>query len=240
MTVLERADTNAHVRFLVVWRSLGILASLTLGTNARAQSAAPAPAPAPAGVPITFRSLDADGALRVEGPGIAPNGGLCPRGCTLMLPPGNYTVHYSLHGKTTPLPVALSRSSDVLVSPPSSAQRITALALIIGGGLAFTAGAATLYVDTYGKNQERQHPDDPQYSYTSPDWLVPVYVVGALGLGVGMLGAVLLFTASPSAEVLPKRLSLEPRLKDAANRSRFLFAPTVTSQGGGLRVGYVF
>ena len=191
-------------------------------------------------MPVTFRSLDADGAMRVEGPGIAPNGGLCPRGCSLTLAPGNYTVHYSLHGKTTPLRVSIPQSSDVVVSPPSSGQRVTAFSLIIVGGLAFTAGVATWYVDTYSKSQEHQHPDDPRYSYTSPDWLIPAYVVGAVGLGVGMLGAVLLFTASPNAEVTPKRAAFVPRRTTASGGSRFLFAPMVTREGGGLRAGFTF
>ncbi|HEX5101590.1 MAG TPA: hypothetical protein VFV94_18895 [Polyangiaceae bacterium] len=197
-------------------------------------------ATAPAGASVTFRSLDADGGMRVEGPGIAPNGGVCPRGCSLTLAPGNYTVHYSLHGKTTPLHVTISQSSDVVVSPPSSGQRVTAFSLIIVGGLAFTAGVATWYVDATAKRQERLHPDDPSYDYSSPDWLIPAYVVGAAGLGVGMLGAVLLFTASPSAEVTPKRAAVVPRSTTASNGSRFLFAPMVTREGGGLRAGFTF
>jgi len=247
----------------VVWRSVGIVASLTLAANAHAQSSEPAPtappasetpppaptappsapvapAPASAGVPIVFRSLDADGSLRVQGPGIGTTGGLCPHGCTLTLAPGSYTVYYSIHGKTTPLPLALSQSSEVVVSPPSSGQRAVAFSLIVVGGLAFTVGVGAWYYDANSRTLERRHPDDPAYNYNSPDWLIPAYIVGGVGLGVGTLGAVLLLTASPSAEVHPLRAAVKPRSTTASLRSRFSFAPIATPQGGGLRVGWAF
>jgi hypothetical protein len=209
---------------------------------------APAPdvaatAPPPAGplVPVRFRTDVKDGALRVQGPGIAPSGGDCAAACTMSVAPGQYTLYLSAGGSVKSFDVYVRGPSDVVVSGPNGFHKGLALALLIGGGTVFTAGGIVLYTDLKLRADDERYGDvDPRYRYRSPDWVVPVEIAGAVGGVVTVVGVVLYLTARTSVEVLPRQAAADRRGQRAAARPRFTFVPTLDAHGGSVSAGFTF
>lgn len=134
--------------------------------------------------------------------------------------------------KTSTLNVDVRGPSEVVVSPGSPFVRGLGLAFIIVGGTFALGGLTTFYFDQNLKLQEKRHPDDPYYAYSSPDWVVPVEILGAIGLAVAIPGVVMFVTTGPSAQVLPARTASSP--------ARFALTPSFGANGGGLRARWAF
>jgi hypothetical protein len=206
-----------------------------------APAAAAAPTPSVATVPVTFRTTIEDGELRIQGPGIEPGGGACGSSCTLNVTPGGYTVMVGSGGSIQSFNVYVRERSEVVVSPPNGFHRGLGLALLVGGGVVFSAGALVLYADLKSRADDERYGDvDSRYRYRSPDWVLPVVIAGGIGAGVTAVGIVLFLTARTSADVLPQRAQAERRRRAASRGSSLSLVPELGPTGGSLRVDWSF
>jgi len=217
---------------MVRWVWVVALGTLLIGVNARAQALGAEKQP------VVFRS--ADGAyLRIQGEGIEKGAGLCFRSCTFQLAPGTYTVSFPSGGSMTSKPFMVNGRDEVVVSAGSGIQRGIGLALIIGGGTVFGAGAIVAYTDVELRLRDANLCDvDPQDCYTSPGWVIPAEIAGGVGLGVALTGVVVFLTAQPSVHVSELR-------EDASSGSsrlfsRLHFTPELSARRSGVRLDWSF
>lgn len=206
--------------------------------------AAPARAetqPTPATVTVRFHMEGGDTALSVPGAATDSTVGACHGTCTLELTPGKHRLYLSSGGERESLDLTVTGPSEVVVDGGSQGQRQLGLIAMIAGGTATAIGTFAVYYDLENDRWDGTPRDwDPGSRYRRPDWVLPLAIGGAVGLGVALVGVVVFVTAGPSAEVKPLESADAALRSTRASRPALVLKPEVGPSGGRLSLGGSF